>query len=360
MTLGCISYAGMQRTINSRNAWFDGRLIHRGGIVLAAAMCLFSAGCLKPLKEHATALAAATAPVIDQSAAAYQSANAIHEKRADYDATIAFEKDHATDKLRVIHPLISDKDVELRLNVLKGFQLYVTTLVAISNGTDSKELDDASKSVAGDLTSLGNTVAPTVEGALGIPVKSATTTVTTSTSETGGTTTATTTTTKTPALAITATDKNIIATGANALGQFLEYRAIDKDLPPLIIKLDPQITSLCKTMIGEVDAMSDAETIDFNYLLGEEKQFLMDPAIAMSEVERRNEIAKMQELVREQHAATLQLAGLRGAIFKLAMTHHALAEELAKANPGSLKDKLGDLISAGQGLGKFYTSLSSK
>jgi hypothetical protein len=158
---------------------------------------------------------------------------------------------------------------------------------------------------------------------------------------------------------LTTTDTNLIATGAKALGEFLEYRAIEKDLPPLIIKLDPQITSLCKTMIGEVDAMSDAETIDFNYLLGEEKQFLMDPGIAMSEVERRNEIAKMQELVREQHAAALQLAGLRGAIFKLAMTHHALAEEMAKANPESLKDKLGELIAAGQGLGTFYSSLPS-
>ena len=334
--------------------------MHRGAMLLAASLCLLTAGCMKPVKEHTTALAAATAPVIDQAAAAYQAANAIHEKRADYDAIATFEKDHSTDKLRILHPLMADKDVELRLKILKAFQLYVKTLVAITNGTESKELDDASKSLGDDLTGLGNTVAPTVESALGIPVASAATTVTTSTSETGGITTTTATTTKTPAMAISATDKNLIAAGANALGQFLEYRAIDKDLPPLIIKLDPQITSLCKTMIGEVDAMSDAETIDFNYLLGEEKQFLMDPAIAMSEVERRNEIAKMQELVREQHAATLQLAGLRGAIFKLAMTHHALAEELAKANPGSLKDKLGELISAGQGLGKFYTSLSSK
>jgi hypothetical protein len=123
------------------------------------------------------------------------------------------------------------------------------------------------------------------------------------------------------------------------------------------VKLDPQIISLCKTMISEVDDMSNAETIDFNYLLGQEKQFVMDPSITLSEVERRNEVAKMQELVREQDAAELQLAGLRGAILKLALTHHALAEDLAKANPKSLKDKLNELIAAGQNLGKFYSSL---
>jgi len=314
-------------------------------MLLAASLCLLTAGCMKPVKEHTTALAAA---------------NAIHEKRADYDAIATFEKDHSTDKLRILHPLMADKDVELRLKILKAFQLYVKTLVAITNGTESKELDDASKSLGDDLTGLGNTVAPTVESALGIPVASAATTVTTSTSETGGITTTTATTTKTPAMAISATDKNLIAAGANALGQFLTYRAIEKNLPPLIIKLDPQVTSLCKTMIGEIDALSDAETIDFNYLLGQEKQFVMDPGITLSEVERRNEIAKMQELVREQHAAAVQLSGLRGAIIKLAMTHHALAEELAKANPGSLKDELKELIAAGEGLGKFYSSLSSK
>ena len=329
-------------------------------MLLAASLCLLTAGCMKPVKEHTTALAAATAPVIDQAAAAYQAANAIHEKRADYDAIATFEKDHSTDKLRILHPLMADKDVELRLKILKAFQLYVKTLVAITNGTESKELDDASKSLGDDLTGLGNTVAPTVESALGIPVASAATTVTTSTSETGGITTTTATTTKTPAMAISATDKNLIAAGANALGQFLTYRAIEKNLPPLIIKLDPQVTSLCKTMIGEIDALSDAETIDFNYLLGQEKQFVMDPGSTLSEVERRNEIAKMQELVREQHAAAVQLSGLRGAIIKLAMTHHALAEELAKANPGSLKDELKELIAAGEGLGKFYSSLSSK
>jgi hypothetical protein len=350
----------MQPIMISRSLRFGNRPVHRGVMVLAASLCLLTAGCLKPVKEHATALAAATAPVIDQAAAAYQAANAIHEKRADYDEVTEFEKDHSTEKLRVLHPLMSDKDVELRLKVLKAFQLYVKTLVAITNGTESKELDEASKSLGGDLTGLGNTVAPTVENALGIPVTSAATTVTTSTSETGGITTSTATTTKTPAMVITSTDQNLIATGANALGQFLTYRAIEKDLPPLIIKLDPQVISLCKTMISEVDAMSDAETIDFNYLLGQEKQFVMDPGIALSEVERRNEIAKMQELVPEQHVAALQLSGLRGAIIRLAMTHHALAEELAKANPGSLKDKLTELVAAGEGLGKFYSSLSSK
>lgn len=311
MASAWISDVGMRSKLNSRRGWLVSQLANRSVIVLAAALCLFTSGCMKSLKEHSTALASATAPVIDQAAAAYQAANAIHEKRADYDAIPVFEQNHSIDKLKVVHELIEDKDIELRLKVLTAFQLYVKTLVEITNGTESPELDAASKSLGKDLTGLGNTVAPTIENALGIPATGPTTTVTT-TSTTGNITTSTSTTTTAPAAPITTTDQNLIITGANALGQFLTYRAIEKDLPPLIVKLDPQVISLCKTMISEVDDMSNAETIDFNYMLGQQKQFVMDPSITLSEVERRNEVAKMQELVREQHAAELQLAGLGG------------------------------------------------
>jgi hypothetical protein len=350
----------MWNKVNSRRRWLVSQLGVRYLIALAVALCLFTSGCMKSLKEHSTALAAATAPVIDQAAAAYQAANAIHEKRADYDAIAVFEQDHSIDKLKVVHELIDDKDIEIRLKVLTAFQLYVKMLVEITNGTESPELDAASKSLGKDLTGLGNTVAPTLDNALGIPATGPTTTVITTTSTTGDTTTSTSSIKKSPAAPITSTDQNLISTGANALGQFLTYRAIEKDLPQLVMKLDPQVTSLCKTMIAEVDDMSDAETIDFNYMLGEEKYFVMNPAVTLTEVERRNEVAKMEELVREQHAVELQLAGLRKAILNLALTHHALAEDLAKANPQPLKDNLKELIAAGQNLGTFYSGLSEK
>jgi hypothetical protein len=162
--------------LNSRRGWLVRPLANRSLIVLAAALCLFTSGCMKSLREHSTALAAATAPVIDQARAAYQAANAIHEKRANYDEIRVFEQDHSIDKLKVVHELIDDKDIELRLKVLTAFQLYVKTLVEITNGTESPELDAASKSLGKDLAGLGNTVAPTIENALGIPATGPTTT----------------------------------------------------------------------------------------------------------------------------------------------------------------------------------------
>jgi hypothetical protein len=326
-------------------------------MVLAAALCLLTSGCMKSLKEHSTALAAATAPVVEQAAAAYRAANAIHEKRMDYDAIPAFEKNHSIEELRVVHPLIADEDIEVRMKVLVAFQLYVSTLVEITNGTSSPALDDAAKSAGGAIAGLGNTVAPSVDASLGITLPSASTTVTTVTSTSGGKTTTAATTTATPVPAISTTTQNILSTGANALGQFLVSRAIEKDLPKEIEKLDPQVLALCRLMMGEIDAINDAERIDFNYMLSEEKQMLMDPSIPMSEVERRNEIEKMQRLVREQQAADLELGGLKKALYNLAMTHHAYAAEVSGNNPASIKEKLGELFGAGASLGKFYSSL---
>jgi hypothetical protein len=312
---------------------------------------------MKPLTAHSTALAAATAPVVEQAAAAYRAANIIHEKRMDFDAIPVFEKNHSIEDLRVVHPLISDEDIEVRMKVLTGFQLYVSTLVEITSGTSSPELDEASKSVGGAITGLGNTVVPPIDAALGISLPTGSTTVTTVTSTSGGKTTTAATTTENPVPAISTTTQNILSTGANALGQFLIHRAIEKDLPKEIEHLDPQVLALCKLMMGEIDAINDAERIDFNYMLSEEKQMLMDPAITMSEVERRHEIEKMQMLVREQKAADLELGGLKKALYNLAMTHHAYAAEVSGNNPASLKDRLGELFAAGASLGKFYSSL---
>jgi hypothetical protein len=43
--------------------------------------------------------------------------------------------------------LIDDKDIELRLKILTAFQLYMKTLMEITNGTESPELDATSKSL---------------------------------------------------------------------------------------------------------------------------------------------------------------------------------------------------------------------
>jgi hypothetical protein len=283
------------------------------------------------LQKHTTALSAATAPVVDGAAAAYHSANLIHERRTDYDAIADFDKTDPVYNPRIIHPLLTDQSIKVRLAVLKAFQCYVQTLVEITSGLESPALDDASKSVGSSLANLGNTLVPTSS------------TTSSNSSE--------------PALTISQGTQNALSTGANALGQFLVYRAIKKDLPQKVKDMDPQVQALCKLLADEVDLLHDAETKDFDSIIDRETLFLRDPASKLSSEERREAIMKLPELAREQRVDDLQLTQLKTEIVKLALTHHALAADAQGNNPESLASKLGELEAAGKNLGKFYSSL---
>jgi hypothetical protein len=122
--------------------------------------------------------------------------------------------------------------------------------------------------------------------------------------------------------------------------------------------MDPQVEKLCKLLAEEIDYIHDAETKDFDHIIDRETLFLRDPASKLSPEERRVEIMKLPELAREQHAADEQLAPLKAAIVKLALTHHAFLAAEQGNNPASLKSTLADLEAAGKGLNKFYKSLS--
>ena len=65
-------------------------------------------------------------------------------------------------------------------------------------------------------------------------------------------------------LTISQGTQNVLSTGANALGQFLVYRAIRNDLPQKVKDMDPQVQALCKVLADEVDLLHDAETKDFD------------------------------------------------------------------------------------------------
>ena len=224
-----VSYAAMRGKLDLCAARALGRVscckthivVQCGTITLAALMCLFASGCMASLQKHTTALSAATAPVVDGAAAAYHSANLIHERRTDYDAIADFDKTDPVYNPRIIHPLLTDESIEVRLAVLKAFQCYVQTLVEITSGLESPALDDASKSVGSSLANLGNTLVPT---------SSTSATTSSNSSE--------------PALTISQGTQNALSTGANALGQFLVYRAIKKDLPQKVKDMDPQVQAV--------------------------------------------------------------------------------------------------------------------
>jgi hypothetical protein len=329
------SASGRRDTIRSGDG-FGTRIALR----LAFSLPLLATGCLSPYAKHSAALAAATAPVVEQAAAAYSSANALHAMRTDYDAIAQFDAPGTVYNPRTVPPLLSEAAIKSRLDVLAAFQAYVQSLVAISSGTDSPELQEAAKSVGNGLSSVGNTLAPSVESAFGIASDSS----------------------SSVADPITPTIQNGITTAVDALAQFLTSRRIKKELPPIIIAMDAHVKLLCDLLKSDIEILRGIELRDSNFMINQQTLFLREAQDGNGKVKldpgvRRVMITELAGEARQHQASDRQLTQLSAAIGRLELTHHALAVEAQGNNPASIKQKMAELEAAAAGLGKFYLSL---
>lgn len=325
------------------------------------ALCVSVTGCsTTPLNKHATAFSASLAPVVDQSAAAYRDAVALHNLRNDYEAVVAYTNKDATYNPRNVPTLLSEKDIQTRLAVLAALQVYSKSLIEITKSSDSPQLDAASKSVGNNLTSLGNDLAPSIENVLGIAAAPDTTTTTTTTTVTGSTSTTTSSTSTSAAPLLSTEARNGISTAVNALGQYFTSRVVEKELPAKIEAMDPTIQTFCKTLNDDIVALDGIGQRDYDRILNLEKQYILADQQSGKDVNPqawRAEVMKLPEIARQQKQAHERLMSLHDALNNLALTHHALAAEAQHNNPESLTNKLGDLKTAGDSLGKFYSSL---
>jgi hypothetical protein len=294
--------------------------------------------------KHSQALAVATAPVIDQAAAAYNSANSIHDMRTDYDAIAEFDASTPMYNPRTVHPLMSAEAIQARLAVLAAFQAYVESLVAITNGTDSPQLQSAAQSAGQNLADFGNTLVPSVESTFGIGVASASTTASTAASSA-------------PVNPVTPAIQNGISAGLDALGQFLTSRKVKKELPPIVIAMDPHVKVLCDLLESDITILQGIEDRDYNYVINQQTLFIRESSGKLDPGVRRVLITKLPGIARERQVSDRQLTQLSAAIVRLELTHHAFATDLQGNNPESLKQKLSELAAAGEELGKFYSSL---
>jgi hypothetical protein len=300
---------------------------------LGAAVC----GCRLHIEDSTLALDAATAPVVDQAVAAYRDANALHNLRIDYDAVAGFDAQEPVYNPRNIQVLLSYQDIEARLAVLEAFQVYTKSLCAIVSGTNPPELGEASANVGGKLTSLANTLAPTIQKAAGV-----------ASSDAGST----------PAPAISTEAQNAISTGIDALGRFLISRKVKAELPAKIAEMDPHLQALATLLESDIDILRDQGHRDFNRIINLQTLEIRKNSNP-GDSQRRAEIMKLPEIVRKQRAAEDRLTALRTAVVNLATTHQQLVAD-SKGSPESLKEKLGDLANAANELGSFYASLSTE
>lgn len=334
----------------------------RSASILLLPALLVAAGCRSPLAKPSTAFSAAVAPVVDQSAAAYNAAVVLNDKRNDYEAVVAYQNKDASYDPRNAPELLSQKGIQARLAVLAALQMYSQSLVAITSGTDSKDLDAASKSVGASLTALGNDLAPSIDGVLGIAAPSSTV-ETTVTTVSGPTTTATTSTQHVPVAPLTPEIRNGISTAIDALGQFLVNRTVASELPPKIEEMDPHVQALCTALANDIQALEGIEERDYNRILNLEKQFILEdqqPGAHVDPIAHRAEIMQLPELARQQRDAHAQLEALSQAVVKLAQVHRDLAAAAQGKDPEKFKDQLNDLATAGNNLGNFYSSLPAK
>ena len=332
----------------------------------AASVCLFLGGCARTLPKHTDALALATAPVVDQAAAAYANAEKLNEIKVDFKAVEDFGP---TYNPRNIQPLLSDQDIKARLALLEALQCYVSTLVQITHNQDSPALDAAAKSLGNSLAGLGNDLAPAFESAFNLPGQASTSTTTSTSSTTAGVTTTTSSTaTAIAAGPITSDMQNGLSTAVKALGLYLISRKIKADLPEIVLKMDPTVQAICDLLVKDLALIENQEKRDYDSLLDEQRDFITRneasanpmPAHPLDPEQRRVQIMKLPEIVRQQRTTEAQLTELHAAIIKLEQAHHELAVDAHGSNPELISQKFGDLAAAGSNLGKFYSSLPAK
>ncbi|HEV2645499.1 MAG TPA: hypothetical protein VGU46_03955 [Acidobacteriaceae bacterium] len=299
-------------------------------------------GCLSSLNKRGIALATAIAPVTDQAGSAYRSANAIHIMRSDYDAIAAFDAPAPAPAYnpRIIQPLLSDKDIEIRLAVLAAFQAYADSVVAITTNTDTPQLQAAANAAGERLAHLGNAVAPSIESTLGFAGSSTQTAPTAAQSD-----------------PITPTIRNGITTAVDALGQFLINRRIKKELHHTILSMDPQLKLLCDLMQSDIAILQGIEDRDYNSILNRQTLFLRENSGKIDAAERQRLILQLPAIARQQQSSDRQLALLSAAVSRLELAHHELTAEVLNKNPETLWQKLAELKAAGTNLASFYSSL---
>ena len=326
---------------------------------LSTSLAIATTGCLGTLNKHSVALADATAPVIDEASATYRNVQSLHNRSVDTDAVTQFDQASPVYNPRSLKPLLTETDIQVRLAVLLALQCYVKTLVEITSGTSSPALDAASKSVANSLASLGNDVAPS----FGIPPATTSDTVTQTVATAGTSTTATITTTS-AAKTISPAVQAGLGTAVNALGQFLVYRTIRKELPSKIVAMDPHVQELCKDFLVDVATLQSQEKLDYDNIIDGQTLFIRQNGgnahPALEPEQRRLLIMQLPGIVRQQHDTEDGLAQLKASLTKLAFVHHELAAEAQGNHPGSMTNTIADLSAAGDNLGRFYSSVSAK
>ena len=231
-----------------------------------------------------------------------------------------------------IQPFISSEDMKVRTRVLEGLTKYAETLAEISGDQPLKTLDTQAAAFGKSLQTLSR------NGEIKPLAKSA---------------------------QISDTELNIVTTAVDALGRALIENRRRKDLPEVLRQMKEPVNQICALLeadIGDPEKSGLRNELKNNYqtLLRKQEQFIHHNERQMSAQEKRQEIERLPQLVREAKTADQSLATTQKALAQLAKTHAALVESgNAKDSPG-FRTLLAELIEYGEQLSEFYQKLPGK
>lgn len=291
--------------------------------LLLACLLLLSGCTLSPLARNTAQFSSATSSVVENTRNAYRAAVRLNED-AQYSLLVArYDTDHPLDP-HSIRPLIDEKGLEVRTEVLDGLRVYAQTIADLSSGVSSPKLDEAAAACGANLRSLGDALS----GATPVTLK------------------------------ISGTEANAASTALKALGDLLIKREIKESIPKIIRDMDPNVDTLTKLLSSDIDVLRDQAGRDYEQILAQQDQFIRHAGSSLPPVERRTEIQRLPQILADKKATEDMLRDLQASLQKLAVTHHALAAAATTRNDASLQARIADLRASAEGLADFYESLS--
>lgn len=292
------------------------------GFSLCSVLLNGALGCaVSPLARHTATFSSAASSVIDNSTNAYRAAVDLHAEEQVSAGVLKFEQKQPWDP-KNDQPLLSQAELQKRIDVLAALRSYATSLADVTSGIDSPALDSAAAASGASLVQLSVNVASSEPNGVIKPLS-----------------------TQNAAIASTAT---------KALGEYLISKKVKSRVPQVIKSMDPQIQGLCSLLANDVDLIRAQAKTDYGELFTQQRTFIVTEGAQLSALDRRAEIERLPEINRRANASDQMLANLHLAIEQLALTHHALAAAAQGNNPEALKSRIADLQAIGENLGHFY------
>lgn len=297
--------------------------------IVAAALVFsaFLAGCLSPLAKHAAAFSTATGTVVDSSQDAYRAAMRLRFEEQATASVYNYDQNPTWSPYKDLAPLLSPAQLDARIKVLDGLKAYADTLVNLTSGKPSTDMEAAAQGVGANLRGLNQSVATNFSTlAPNVPVMSS-------------------------------ANANAVSTAVLALSEYLSARKVKTSLPKITQQMNPTVTTLCELLNSDIDVLRTQADVDYQSLIVRLDQSIRHEGTAVSPYEHREEIRTLIDLANQQKANDELLAKLQAALHKLDLTHQALAAAAQGNNPESISQKIAELQAAGKDLSNYYKSL---